>query len=103
MPMVMYTMVNGQMTKHMDLESIVILMGPNMKDIGKKINNMVKDQKHGQMAPNMKDNMYKERNTEREDSHGLMEVLIMDCLQKIISKDKESIIGLMAENMTDYG
>jgi hypothetical protein len=48
-----------------------------MKDIGKKINNMEMDWKHGQMAPSMKDNMFKEKNMEQGDSHGLMEVLIM--------------------------
>jgi hypothetical protein len=77
MLMVTFMMVNGWMIKLMGLESIVIWMEQNMKDIGKKINNMEMDWKHGQMAPSMKDNMFKEKNMEQGDSHGLMEVLIM--------------------------
>lgn len=72
------TMVNGLTIKLMALESIVILTGQNMKDIGKKINNMVMDWKPGQMAPNTKANTFKEKNMELEGSHGLMEVHIMD-------------------------
>jgi hypothetical protein len=43
MLMEMSMMDNGSMIKLMALESIVILMELSMKDIGKKINNMVMD------------------------------------------------------------
>ena len=96
-------MDNGSMIKLMALESIVILMELSMKDIGKKINNMVMDQKPGQMVPDMKANTFKEKNMGLEGLHGLMEVLIMDNSQKIISKEQASIIGLMEENMKALG
>ena len=65
------------MTKLMDSESIVISMEPNMRAIGKKINNTETDLKLGRMGRNMKVNMSKVKNMELEDSHGLMEALTM--------------------------
>ena len=41
-------MVIGKITKLMVRESILIPMGQNMKDSGKKTNNMEKDSKQGQ-------------------------------------------------------
>ena len=103
MLMEMYMMDNGLTIKPMALESIVILTVQNMKDIGKKINNMVTDWKPGQMAPNTKANTFKEKNMEPEGSHGLMEVPIMVILLKTTSKVKENITGLMEESTTVTG
>ena len=47
MPMEMSTRESGKKIKPMDMENICTLMEPNMKDIGRKINNMGKEKKHG--------------------------------------------------------
>jgi hypothetical protein len=54
MQMGMYTMVFGKMIKHMVMVSMLIRMVQDMRDTGKKINNMVKVLKHGQMVLAMK-------------------------------------------------
>ena len=48
----MFTQETGWMLKPMDLEHITIKMVQSMKDSGKKINNMEKALKHGQMEKN---------------------------------------------------
>jgi hypothetical protein len=47
MQMAMFMKVNGKMTRLMDMVDTCILMELNMKDTGKKINNMEKEKKHG--------------------------------------------------------
>ena len=103
MQMEMFTMVNGLMIKLMDSVFIAILMEPSMRDIGKKINNMVKDSKHGLMVLGMKDNTFRAKNMEKEDSHGLTAALIMVNLSKTILKETESTIGQMEENIMVFG
>ena len=49
-----YTKVSGKPTKLMDTEFINIPMEIDMKDIGKKINNMEKEQKSGLISLNIK-------------------------------------------------
>ena len=58
----------------------------SMKEIGKKINNMDKVLRHGQMVQNMMDNMFMERNTAKGDLPGPMVVLTLVSLKKIIFK-----------------
>ena len=50
-------MVNGQITKQMDLVSIPMLKVLVTRVIGKMINNMVKEQKTGQKVQDMKVNI----------------------------------------------
>lgn len=80
MPMEMSMMDNGLMIKLTDLVFTAILMEPNTRAIGKKINNTEMDSKPGQMVQDMKVNMFKERNMERVNSLGLMVALIMENL-----------------------
>lgn len=54
-----YMKVSGLKIKLMDSESILILMGADMKVIGSKINNTVLELSNGQMEQNMKDSMNK--------------------------------------------
>lgn len=103
MQMEMFMMDNGLMTKLMVMECIVIQMELNMKVIGKKINNMDKDLKHGLMEPNIMVIMFKEKNMEQVNSHGLTEALIMVNSLKTTFKEKVNIIGLMVDNMMDLG
>ena len=77
---VMSMMDNGLMIKLTDLVFTAILMEPNTRAIGKKINNTEMDSKPGQMVQDMKVNMFKERNMERVNSLGLMVALIMENL-----------------------
>ena len=103
MQMVMFMMDNGMMIKLMDLEFIAILMELNTKVIGKKINNMVMDLKHGQTEQDMKANTFKAKNMESADLHGLMEVLSTENSLTIIYKERVNTIGLMEENLMDHG
>lgn len=57
MLMEMYMKVNGRMTKPMAMVNICTLMALNMKVNGKKINNTVREKKHGLMAHAMKEIM----------------------------------------------
>lgn len=62
-------------------------MVQDMKVNGKKISNMVRVLKHGQMVPAMKVTMLKERKMESENSNGPMEAPIMDNSLKITSME----------------
>ena len=99
----MFMTDSGWMTKHMDLESIVISTEPNTKVTGKKINNTETVLKHGLMVQSTKANMFKVKSTVLVNSHGLMAVLITETSLKITFKEKESIIGLTAENIMVIG
>lgn len=70
-----------------------------MKEIGKKINSMVKELKLGQMVQNMTVNIFMVKNMGKVDLHGQMVVLILVLSKKIIFKGKELIIGLMEDNL----
>ena len=56
----------------MDLESILIQMGPYTKVIGLTINNTVKEKKVGQMVLNMKDSINMEKKTVTASFSGLI-------------------------------
>ena len=86
MPMEMSMMDSGWMIKLMDLESIVILMVPNTKVTGKKINNMETVLKHGQMDQATRDNTNTAKNMDRERSLGKMVVHSLAILSITISK-----------------
>ena len=70
MQMVIFTMANGKMIKHMDLVNILILTEPNMKAIGSTTNNMVKAKKNGQMVLSTKVITNLERRMEKVNSYG---------------------------------
>ena len=50
------------MTELMNLDNISITMGLDILDIEKKINNMIKAQKHDLMELNILENMLKQKN-----------------------------------------
>ena len=77
MLMVMSTKANGKMTRPMVLVYTCILMVPNMKDTGRKINNTVKEKKHGLMVLAIKVIMLKAKKTELANLDGLMDPLMM--------------------------
>ena len=68
-------------------------MVPNTRVIGKKINNMDKASKLGQMEQGMMDLTYLERNMELVNSLGPMVVPILATLKKTIFKEMENILG----------
>ena len=103
MLMEMYTMVNGWMIKHTEKVFIVIQMALNIKDLGKKTNNMETAQKLGQMELNTKVSTFKAKSTEQDNLHGLIKVLIMENSLKITSKAQENTIGPMVVNMKGHG
>jgi hypothetical protein len=70
-----------------------------MKEIGKKINSMVKELKLGQMEPNMTVNIFMVKSMDKADSLGQMAVLILVLSKKIIYKGMELIIGRMEGNL----
>lgn len=63
----------GEKTRLMASESTVIWMALSMRENGKKISNMERELRHGQMEPAMKETMWKARSTAMESSHGLMD------------------------------
>lgn len=91
-------MVTGLTTKHTDLEVILILMEPNIKVIGKMINNTEKAKNNGLMAlsTQVATNMVKK--TVLENSSGLTSLPMTESLLIIIFMVKECIAGPMAEN-----
>lgn len=91
-------MVTGLTTKHTDLEVILILMVPNIKVIGKMINNTEKAKNNGLMAlsTQVATNMVKK--TVLENSSGLTSLPMTESLLIIIFMVKECIAGPMAEN-----
>ena len=55
MQMEMFTKESGKMIKLMGMANICILMELSMRVTGKRINNMEKVKKHGQMEPAMRE------------------------------------------------
>jgi hypothetical protein len=70
----------------------------NIKDIGKKTNNMVKELKPGLMAPLTMVFMLKARSTGLESSLGQMVVLMTANLLTTTLRDKEFTIGVINES-----
>lgn len=75
MPTEMFMMGSGWTIKLMDMGYIVILMGPNTKDTGRRTNNTAMVLKHGQMEPSMKVSTSKEKSTALVGSLGLIRAL----------------------------
>jgi hypothetical protein len=73
-----YMMVIGEKTKHMDSVFTVTWMVLSTKETGRKINNMAKEQKHGQMVLVMKETMLRGRNTAMVNLLGLMVLHMKD-------------------------
>lgn len=74
-----------------------------MKEIGTRINNMVKVLKYGQMVQNMRVNTNTERSTEKELSIGVISHSILVNFITIIYKVREFIHGLMEGNLMASG
>lgn len=91
------------MIELMDLEYIFILMGLYIKDYGRMINNMGKDQKFGLMVQNMKVITLKVKNKVMGRFSFMMGQFIKVNLNKIIFMVLGSILGLMEKYMMDNG
>ena len=72
-------------------------------DPGKKINNMVRALRLGQMVLLMKDFMNKEKNMAQENLLGLMVALMKGNFSIIILKGKVNINGVINEFITETG
>ena len=94
---------NGQTIKQMVRVFIHIKMELYILEIGLKINNMVKDVKHGQTAQNMKVSMMKAESMGQEHYILQMGPGIKVILTIMISKELEHIDGLMIEDMMENG
>ena len=81
------------MIKHTDLESICTLTALGMKEIGKKINSMVKERRRGQMVHVMKANMQKVKNMVKANSSGQMAPHMKACSKIIIFMDMVFTFG----------
>ena len=81
-------MVILKMRKLMVREYIITQMDQDMKDSGKKIRNMEKDRKHGQMVLVSKEIMKMAINKEQVSLCGLMEALMRASFLRIKLKDK---------------
>lgn len=65
-------------------------MEQDTKVIGRKINNMAKVWRHGQMVPVTREITWKARSTAPVDLHGQTAVLILESSKKTISKEQVS-------------
>lgn len=74
-----------------------------MKEIGKKINSMVREWRHGQMELNMMEHTFMERSMERVALHGLMEAHTTAISKIIIFRVMAATTGLMAECSLVHG
>ena len=72
-------------------------------DPGKKINNMERALRLGQMVLLMMDFMMKEKNMAQENSHGLTVVLMQGNLSIIILKGKVNINGVINDFIMETG
>ena len=91
------------MIKHMDMAFEHILMVPNMRGNGKKINRREGEKKNGQMGQVMKENINRGKNQDMENLYGQMEIFTKDILRIIILMEREFILGMIKENMKESG
>lgn len=99
----MYMKVTGWMTKPTDTDNIFIWMELFIQVIGKMINNMVSESKHGLTAPNMKDYTRKERNMDKGNFFGLTDLNFLVNSKIIISMVKALMNGATGENILEHG
>ena len=91
------------MIKLMDMAFILIQMGQDMKDIGKKISRMEVVKKVGPMVLLMKVNINKEKKVGKEFLNGQMVVHTMGNLKIIILMDKVLIHGEIEGSIKENG
>ena len=99
MLMAMCMMAFGSMIVHMALVFITMQMELFTKVCGKKITNMEKASKSGQMAKNFKENMYSAKRKAMDHIFGPMVVLMKETGKIIPFKDTVFTPGLMAAVM----
>ena len=87
------------MIRPMDMEYILIPMGRNMKEIGKKISKMEKEKNHGLTELHMKVNISRVKNVEMVFLSGWMVVNMMVNLVIITLMGKVYILGEIRENI----
>ena len=94
---------NGLITKLMVTVSIQMSKELDMKDIGKKINNMEKALRRGLKARNMRVYILTERKKVLENISGLMvqSTRVNGLITELM--ERESIYGRMVENITENG
>jgi hypothetical protein len=86
--LMLFTKVNGWMTKHMVMEFIPIPMAPSMKVTGKKINKMVEALNHGQTVPVMKEIISRVKNLAMASLNGQMDLFMKVNFLKITLMEK---------------
>jgi hypothetical protein len=91
------------MIRQKALVYILIWMELNMKVNGKKINNMARAKRLGQMEHCTRETMYMGRNMELASSYGQMDLFIMANSSTIILKVKVNTNGLMVELLKVIG
>jgi hypothetical protein len=91
------------MTKRMDMESMSIQMGLNMKGTGKMTNNMDSVQNIGLMEVSIKETILTLRRRVMADTFGLMETNILENGMIMLSMVKEFMFGQMAEFIAGNG
>jgi hypothetical protein len=99
MQMVMFIKETGKMIKPMDKDFITILMEPDMKENGLKINNMDMELKLGLMVLNISEIIIWVENMEKENFYGLMEALMRESFRITIFMEMVLTAGLMVENL----
>lgn len=103
MPMAIFTMVTGKMTKHMDSVNILILTELSTRGIGLTTNNMEKVKNIGLMARNMKEIISMEKKMDLGLSFGPINPLTKVILLTIIFMGMELINGQTTENTLVIG
>lgn len=91
------------MIKRMGLVFTHIWMELDMKDFGKKINNMGKDRKCGRMELAIKESIRKGKSMVKELLNGLTMLFMLEFLKIIILKVMALINGQMAESIVVIG
>lgn len=102
----------GLMIELKAMEHIIMLMEPNMKENGLKINNTEREEKCGLMEHCIQEIMLMEKRMVKENFNGVMELLMKESLKIIILKVTlgqrynqvlESMFGLMEGNIKEIG
>ena len=87
----------------MGMGNMQILREESMKDIGKKISSMVKEQRDISEIQSMRDNIIKDINREQAYQCQKTRVNIKEISNRINQKEKENTDGVMGEYILDNG
>jgi len=100
---VMYMKVNGKTTWQMDLDAILIVKAPNMREISLRICSMAMEKSHGKMEHCIKVITKPVEEMAMENLCSRINLNTRAILSMIISMARELMIGPMVENTKDNG